>query len=72
MTGNIYLTQQPTGHLICQWHADPARAQIIATPSEDGTYGSWQVARLLQEAYENGRRHSKEEIRQALGIKETS
>jgi hypothetical protein len=72
MNKNHYLSQQPSGDLICQWHSDPGRAQIIARADESGRYSSWEVVRLLKEAYEAGIRHKQEQLRSALGIKETS
>jgi hypothetical protein len=69
MKSNDYTNQHPDGYLICRWRGDPSHAQIIARPNEQGTYSPFEVTRLLADAYAAGRRHAREDIRHALGIK---
>ncbi len=52
------------------WHDDANLAQVIEHPQEDGKYNAFQVTRLMKLAYNAGKDFKRNEVLNALGLKD--
>jgi hypothetical protein len=55
------------GDVICQYHGDPQR-RTIAVPTNDFPLSAWQVASLMNSAFESGVRAKTAQIKMELGL----
>ena len=70
MKDHSFYSQQPSGQIIMCWYDDARRAQVMEQPQEDGRYNAFQVTRLMKLAYNAGKDFKREEVLNALGLKD--